>query len=542
MSGGLFSRKVMLGTSLGAALVFMLIGIIFWGGFNTAMEVTNTLTFCTSCHEMEENVYQEYTKTIHYTNRSGVRATCSDCHVPRTWVHKVIRKIKASNEVYHKILGTIDTPEKFDAKRLTLAKNVWNTMKSTDSRECRNCHDFTTMNPENQKPRSRKQHINGMRAGNTCIDCHKGIAHTKAHDRLEEEELDAISAPDPALAMKELPPQWEAYLEKQAAEKKAPKAPTLAPATAAAATTGGMIDWSGASEMVTTLFYPGQTSIEWALRGKDHGGSRPFKAGDRCFDCHVEETADMGQKIVTAEKEGVEPTPIPGKRGSFPVTIKAAHDGENLFLRFNWAEGAHAPVPFVDGGKMDPANAMKLALMISTDDVEYADRAGCWGTCHADADNMPFAPEGEKVTKYLKESRSKIEVRGRGGKALGGWDKRNSDEEIQEAFDAGLFMDIIRYKAGEKVVEDGYILADRVMEGGQGAEFNAQLVGGQWVVEMKRKLTSDQKGDVSMALDQTYNIGFAIHDDYSNSRFHHVSVGYRLGFDNAEADINALKR
>ncbi|NOR50988.1 MAG: cytochrome C552 [Gammaproteobacteria bacterium] len=546
MSDGLFSRKVMLGTSLGAALVFMLIGIIFWGGFNTAMEVTNTMTFCTSCHEMEENVYQEYTKTIHYNNRSGVRATCSDCHVPKTWIHKVIRKIQASNEVLHKVLGTIDTPEKFDAKRLTLAKNVWDTMKSTDSRECRNCHDFISMNPENQKPRSRKQHINGMRAGNTCIDCHKGIAHTKAHDRLEDEELDAISAPDPELAMKELPPQWQAFIDKEAAEKAAPKpkkatAPASAEASAAAAT-GGMINWSGASEMVATLFYPGQASIEWTLRGKDHGGKNAFKAGDRCSDCHAQEAVDIGQKIVTATKEGVEPTPIPGKRGSVPVTIKAAHDGENLYLRFSWADAEHAPVPFVDGGKMDAANAMKIALMISTDDVEYADRAGCWGTCHADADNMPYAPEGEKVTKYLKESRSKIEIRGRGGKALGGWDKRTSDEEIQEAFDAGLFMDIIRYKAGEKVVEDGYILADRVMEGGQGAEFNAQLQGGQWVVEMKRKLTSDQLGDVSMALAQTYHIGFAIHDDYSSSRFHHVSVGYKLGFDNAEADINALKQ
>ena len=74
----ILSRKVILGTTLGAALFFMLVGVIFWGGFNTAMEATNTLDFCISCHEMEENVYREYTKTIHYTNRSGVRAACSD--------------------------------------------------------------------------------------------------------------------------------------------------------------------------------------------------------------------------------------------------------------------------------------------------------------------------------------------------------------------------------------------------------------------------------------------------------------------------------
>ena len=35
-----------------------LAGIIFWGGFNTALELTNTETFCTSCHEMRDNVHR----------------------------------------------------------------------------------------------------------------------------------------------------------------------------------------------------------------------------------------------------------------------------------------------------------------------------------------------------------------------------------------------------------------------------------------------------------------------------------------------------
>ena len=57
-------------------------GIIFWGGFNTALEMTNREEFCISCHEMKDNVYAEYKNTIHYQNRTGVRATCPDCHVP----------------------------------------------------------------------------------------------------------------------------------------------------------------------------------------------------------------------------------------------------------------------------------------------------------------------------------------------------------------------------------------------------------------------------------------------------------------------------
>ena len=40
-------------------------GILFWGGFNTAMEATNQLEFCIGCHEMRDNVYKEYKETIH---------------------------------------------------------------------------------------------------------------------------------------------------------------------------------------------------------------------------------------------------------------------------------------------------------------------------------------------------------------------------------------------------------------------------------------------------------------------------------------------
>ncbi len=166
------------GFSLGSVLVAMFVaGIVFWGGFNWAMEATNTEEFCISCHEMKDNVYVEYQQTVHYENRTGVRATCPDCHVPKEWVHKIIRKIRASNELYHKALGSIDTREKYEAKRFQLASHVWDTMKATDSRECRNCHDFESMDYVKQGRRGRTEHQEGFDAGKTCIDCHKGIAH-----------------------------------------------------------------------------------------------------------------------------------------------------------------------------------------------------------------------------------------------------------------------------------------------------------------------------------------------------------------------------
>ncbi len=174
--------------SLGALIIIGgLAGIIFWGGFNWAMEMTNTETFCISCHEMQENVYEEYTETIHYSNRSGVRAICTDCHVPKEWTHKVIRKIKASSELYHKIVGSISTKEKFEAKRLELAKRVWKSMQATDSRECRNCHDFESMDFDMQESRSADRHEEGFDEGKTCIDCHKGIAHKLPKGAFEDE-------------------------------------------------------------------------------------------------------------------------------------------------------------------------------------------------------------------------------------------------------------------------------------------------------------------------------------------------------------------
>jgi cytochrome c-type protein NapC len=152
-------------------------GIVFWGGFNTAMEASNTMAFCTSCHEMRDTVYVEYQETIHYRNRTGVRATCSDCHVPREWFAKVARKVQATGELYGKAVGSIDTLAKFEAKRAELAHSVWRRMKATDSLECRNCHTAESMSADKQTERAKARHAKAKAENLTCIDCHFGIAH-----------------------------------------------------------------------------------------------------------------------------------------------------------------------------------------------------------------------------------------------------------------------------------------------------------------------------------------------------------------------------
>ena len=165
--------------SLGALLVTGVVGgILFWGGFNWALESTNSMEFCISCHEMRDNVFQELQQTIHYKNRSGVTAICSDCHVPHDWFFKIRRKIQASNEVLHKILGTIDTREKFETHRLELAQHVWETMRANHSRECRNCHSVEHMDPKKQSAAAVAANMpQAVANGLNCIDCHQGIAH-----------------------------------------------------------------------------------------------------------------------------------------------------------------------------------------------------------------------------------------------------------------------------------------------------------------------------------------------------------------------------
>ncbi len=153
-------------------------GVLFWGGFNTALELSNTEQFCISCHEMRDNVYAELQRTIHYSNRSGVRATCPDCHVPYQWTDKIARKIAASKEVWGWMFGVINTREKFQAHRRVMAEREWARLKDNNSLECRNCHLFESMDFAAQSPRAARMHAEGLgELGLTCIDCHKGIAH-----------------------------------------------------------------------------------------------------------------------------------------------------------------------------------------------------------------------------------------------------------------------------------------------------------------------------------------------------------------------------
>jgi len=278
-------------------------------------------------------------------------------------------------------------------------------------------------------------------------------------------------------------------------------------------------DASKAPSKKITVFYPGASGMEWIMKGTEHGGAKAMKKGETCIGCHVdektgnEEAPELGKKIISGEKSKntvLEPEPIKGKPGSVPVTVQAAHDDQNLYLRFSWKD-----TKFHSGNKMDADNPVKVAFMLEEQGkVEYDNSGGCWATCHNDVRTMPGIKD-DKKTKYVKDG------------SLAG----------------GKFYDLLQFRSGkgQKPV-DGYIADKRVMEGGKAlTDAKGELKGDTWTVNFTRKLTGGE-GDVKLEPGKAYNFGFAIHDDHTAGRYHYVSFGYTLGLDNSKADINAVKQ
>ena len=172
-------RRWLLGIPVGGFL-FLGVGALGWVSFDTTLHHTNSLVFCTSCHEMSDNIQPEYERSPHFKNASGVRAICSDCHVPRDFFPKMKAKMAATvNELPKWAMGTLRPKEKFAAARLEMAEDVWAKMKATDSRECRGCHSLQSMDVQAQDSSAGKKHNRErmLARGETCIDCHKGVGH-----------------------------------------------------------------------------------------------------------------------------------------------------------------------------------------------------------------------------------------------------------------------------------------------------------------------------------------------------------------------------
>ncbi|MGY0218988.1 NapC/NirT family cytochrome c [Endozoicomonadaceae bacterium StTr2] len=187
-----FASKPTARYSAGGLIIFGIVfGLASWGTFNWTMNATSTEEFCISCHELEQNAYAELQDTIHYSNSTGTRATCGDCHIPHDFVGKVLRKIEAAREVYGHFTGIIDTPEKYEEHRLAMAERVWDKMQANDSAACRHCHVNLETSLDNQYEWARVNHQKMIDENLTCIDCHQGIAHKLPNTKLMKKPIPA---------------------------------------------------------------------------------------------------------------------------------------------------------------------------------------------------------------------------------------------------------------------------------------------------------------------------------------------------------------
>ena len=159
-------------------VVGMVLGVVAVASFNGVMHATSTEDFCgTSCHEMATPL-STLQQSAHYSNSHGLSAGCSDCHIPREFIPKMVRKIEASRELWGHITGLIDTPEKYAAHQGAMREREINRMRANDSQECRNCHNVDRMDFSAQPRMAGRLHPTMKKRGKTCIDCHDGVAHS----------------------------------------------------------------------------------------------------------------------------------------------------------------------------------------------------------------------------------------------------------------------------------------------------------------------------------------------------------------------------
>lgn len=187
-----------------SVFVLLLLGLVGGAtaviGTQVAMAVTGTDEFCgTTCHSHAKFVYPEHKLSGHYANRTGVRAQCTDCHVPHEYPHKLFYKAKAGiTDALAELKGTIATQEKFDKERWRMANLVWDEMRANNSANCRHCHDPAAWDAKKQSEDATKQHKKFLSGKATCIDCHTGVAHKEPEEPKAEAKPAATAPATPA--------------------------------------------------------------------------------------------------------------------------------------------------------------------------------------------------------------------------------------------------------------------------------------------------------------------------------------------------------
>ncbi|MCA0200622.1 MAG: ethylbenzene dehydrogenase-related protein [Proteobacteria bacterium] len=286
------------------------------------------------------------------------------------------------------------------------------------------------------------------------------------------------------------------------------------------------LDWNKVSGKDVVLFYPAQMSWEMLLTQSDHSGAGKFREGKNCAGCHEGEEKASGKLLVN--DKSTEPTPIAGKPGFVMANVKAAHDGEKIYVRVEVDSGQQP-----DAG-MDKDFATKIAVMIDDGKVPEATRAGCWATCHDNLTRMPSGGSGE-TQKYL--SRSRVSLSRKGGaeiKPAAELDKIRAEGGYLEYWQA-------RLNPGKPAVAvDGTILEKRTENATPAVSVEASESGTKWTVIFSRKMAAGAPHK-DFAVGKNYTIGISLHAGHAAQRFHYVSLEKTLSIDSGKADFIAAR-
>ncbi|MEN8183366.1 MAG: ethylbenzene dehydrogenase-related protein [Myxococcota bacterium] len=290
-------------------------------------------------------------------------------------------------------------------------------------------------------------------------------------------------------------------------------------------------NWSEIEGREVVLFYPGRSSWEWMLTKSDHSGGPKIRKGKHCQGCHEGEEADIALDRAE-EEDGTAASGPPNVRATIPVNVKFAQDDERLYVRLGWPGGDSAGET-----QMDPETEARVAMMIGTDDVKGAKVAGCWVACHDDLPGMASAREDRELTKYLTPSRTRI------GRSGGGEDLK-TPSELETLLTDGAFMEYWQARLNRdqpSVAVDGYVLEARHESDDPAVTSEASFEDGRWVAVLSRPLVLSRPEHNDLLPGTVYTVGFAIHDDHSKQRFHHVSLEHTFALEEGPADFVAAR-
>ena len=187
----------------------------------TALHQRNDLT-CATCHDL--HVVDQ--AVLNPETQAGV---CTVCHkVQEKGIHHLAEK-KADNPT----CATCHDPHADPSPVVKLLANR--------SEGCASCHDFRAMQKSpSVSNRAKQYHLSMAKKDQTCVDCHRGVAHSPPG-----------SFPAPKLG--------------------------------------------GLQSADVDLFFPGKSDLDWVMG--EHAGAQSFRQGRNCQQCHMGDQAEMGAKL-----------------------------------------------------------------------------------------------------------------------------------------------------------------------------------------------------------------------------------------------------